>query len=145
MVPTVAFPPTTLFTRHWAGCVELKVWVCFGKSSALPGVTMGAARMVKAWALAPVPAGAVTAIGPVVAPEGTVAVSCVGEAAVTVAGAPLKVTWFLIGVALNPRQKMVTLVVPAGPRVGVKAEIPMEAFGSGNTPLIIWRMFPMGS
>src|SRR6266851_1072794 len=42
--------------------------------------------------LVPVPVGVVTAMGPVVAPAGTVALSWVSEATVNVAAVPLKVT-----------------------------------------------------
>src|SRR5947199_8417768 len=48
------------------------------------------------------PFGVVTAIGPLVAPDGTAAASCVVLAVVTVAGVPLKVTVFDAGVALKP-------------------------------------------
>jgi hypothetical protein len=47
---------------------------------------------VKFVLLVPVPAGVVTAIGPVVAPLGTVAVIWVSESTVKLAAAPLKVT-----------------------------------------------------
>jgi len=75
---------------------------------------------VKLAALRTVPIGAavlVTVIGPVVAPLGTVALSCVEETNVTVAaGLPLNLA---VEVLLNPRPLMVT-TVPAGPPLGVK-------------------------
>jgi hypothetical protein len=63
------------------------------------------------------PAGAVTAIVPVVAPTGTVTVSVVVVAAEIVAVVPLNVTVSCDGVAENPVPAMVT-VVPAGPLLG---------------------------
>jgi hypothetical protein len=44
--------------------------------------------------LVAVPAGEVTEIGPVAAPDGTVAISCVGVADETAAATPLNVTVF---------------------------------------------------
>src|SRR5580704_11369950 len=72
--------------------------------------------MVNDAVLVPVPTGVVTAIGPVVAPVGTVAVIWVPEVTVNVAAAvPLKVT----AVApVNPVPVMLT-DVPAAPEVGV--------------------------
>jgi hypothetical protein len=61
----------------------------------------------------------VTAILPVLTPEGTVTVSCVVVAAVTVAVAPLKVTVLFVVTALKFSPVMVT-VSPATPLVGVK-------------------------
>ena len=52
--------------------------------------------------LVPEPPEVVTVIMPVVAPTGTVVLICVGVAAVTGAGVPLKVTLLLPGVLLNP-------------------------------------------
>lgn len=49
-----------------------------------------------------VPAGEVTAIGPVVAPGGTLVMIFVGVAEVTVAATPLNVTVFWPAVALKP-------------------------------------------
>src|SRR5574342_597596 len=57
---------------------------------------------VKGVALVADPAGAVTAMGPVVAPAGTVACSWVGVADFTTAAAPLNVTAFWLGVAPKP-------------------------------------------
>lgn len=48
------------------------------------------------------PVSIVTPIGPVVAPAGTLATSCVDEADVTVAGTPLNVTVFSPTVAPKP-------------------------------------------
>jgi hypothetical protein len=52
--------------------------------------------------LVPEPPEVVTVIMPVVAPAGTVVVICVGVAAMTTAGVPLKLTLLLPGVLLNP-------------------------------------------
>ena len=65
---------------------------------------------------------AVTVIGPVVAPLGTVAVSELPLAAVTVAAVPLNFTAFADGVAPKP-DPLITTLVPAGPEAGVKLVI----------------------
>ena len=68
------------------------------------------------------PDGVVTAIVPVVAPEGTeVTISVVVED-VTVAAVPLNVTVFWLGVALKPIPKSFT-DVPTGPLFGVNSRI----------------------
>ena len=77
---------------------------------------------VKAALLVADPAGAVTAIGPVVAPDGTLATISVGVDELTVAATPLNVTVFSLGVALNPVPEIVT-VVPTGPLLGVNSMI----------------------
>jgi hypothetical protein len=74
---------------------------------------------VKLLALLAVPPGAVTLIGPVVAPDGTVAVIAVAELTVKLALVPLNST-ALAPVKLVPL--MVTLV-PTGPLLGVKLAI----------------------
>lgn len=61
----------------------------------------------------------VTAILPVLAPEGTVTVSCVVVAAVTVAVVPLKVTVLFVVTALKLSPVIVT-VIPTAPLAGVK-------------------------
>jgi hypothetical protein len=63
-----------------------------------------------------VPPGVVTAIGPLVAPEGTVAVICVSELTVYDAAVPLKVT----DVAPVRALPVIVTDVPAGPLVGEK-------------------------
>ena len=101
--------------------------------TAVPGVPMVGAKpeivgvpfvpaTVNGVALVDEPPGAVTLIVPVVAPAGTVTVSWVVVAALTVASVPLKRTVFCAGVALNPMPAMVT-VVPTGPCFGVKSTI----------------------
>ena len=70
-------------------------------------------------ALVAVPPGVVTAIGPLVAPEGTVAVICVAELTVKVAAVPLNVT------ALAPLSAVpvIVTVAPTAPFGGAKLEI----------------------
>jgi hypothetical protein len=93
------------------------------KRSPLVGVnedTVGAGVVgvvtVKSVALASVPPGVVTAIGPVVAPTGTVAVICTPESTVKDAFVPFNVT----AVApVNPVPVIVT-TVPSGPDAGSK-------------------------
>jgi hypothetical protein len=68
--------------------------------------------------LVPVPAGVVTAIGPVVAPAGTVAVIWVSEFTVNVADVPLN---FTAVAPVKPEPVMVT-DVPDEPEVGVNEE-----------------------
>ena len=76
------------------------------------------------------PSGALTLIGPVTAPEGTVVVRLVPVAAVTVAVAPpLKVTVFWPGVGLKPFPKIWT-VVPTLPVLGVTRLMETAALGS---------------
>ena len=60
-----------------------------------------------------------TVMGAKVAPVGTVTVSCVAVAAVTVAAVAPKITMLLAGVVLKPVPVMVS-VVPVAPEVGVK-------------------------
>jgi len=68
--------------------------------------------------LVPVPARVVTAIMPVVAPAGTVAVICVSELTVKFAAVPLKVT----AVAPVKFRPVMTTDVPPVPWLGVKLE-----------------------
>ena len=67
-----------------------------------------------------------------VAPAGTVTVSCVAVAAVTVALVPPKKTMLLAGVGLKFVPVMVT-VVPMGPEVGVKKLIVGTDAGGEHT------------
>jgi hypothetical protein len=69
---------------------------------------------VKLAALVPVPAGFVTATGPVVAPTGTVAVIWTSESTTNAAGVPLKVTELAV---VNSEPEIVTSV-PTWPAVG---------------------------
>jgi hypothetical protein len=99
---------------------------------------------VKAPELVPVPAEFVTAIAPVVAPAGTVAVSCESELIVNVADVPLN---FTPVAAVNPVPFTVT-DVPTGPLVGVKplivgaATVDDEQPGSWNDPIRVSQSSP---
>src|SRR5689334_24298167 len=75
--------------------------------------------------LVPVPPGPVTAIAPVVAPEGTVAVICVAEFTVYVADVPLNVT----DVAPVRFVPVIVTDVPTTPLVGLN-EVTVGAGGS---------------
>lgn len=75
----------------------------------------------------------VTAIFPVLAPEGTVTVSCVPVAAVTVAVAPLNVTVLFVVTVLKLIPVIIT-VSPATPLVGVKLVI--EGTGVASSSLL---------
>jgi hypothetical protein len=89
---------------------------------------------VKFVALVAVPPGVVTAIGPVVAPVGTVAVICVLKFTVKLAAAvPPKVT----AVAPVKPAPMITTEVPTGPLVGVnEVMIGCDAVTSKFVPLV---------
>lgn len=97
----------------------LPVMVTEAPTGPLVGVKLaidGGGITVKLLALAAVPAGVVTAIGPLLAPDGTVAVIWVSELNVKLALVPLKVT----AVApVNPVPVIVT-EVPTGPLDGEK-------------------------
>jgi len=83
-------------------------------------VIVGAAMTVKEPALVAVPPGVVTPIGPVTAPEGTVAVICVDELTVKdVADTPPKVT----EVAPVRFVPVITTLAPTAPLVGEKLVI----------------------
>lgn len=126
-----AMPVTTpeLFTEASSGVAELQtppavaldsVVVPLTQADSVPvmGCTDGNGVIVKLDALVAVPPGAVTEIGPVVAPDGTVAVICVALTTVKVAETPLKFT-AVAPVKLVP--VMVTVgVVPAHALVEVK-------------------------
>jgi hypothetical protein len=70
--------------------------------------------------LAALPEGLVTAIGPVVAPEGTVTTISVAVAEATCAATPLNVTAFCDGVELKPVPSIAT-EVPTGPPSGANS------------------------
>jgi len=94
-------------------------------------VIVGAATVVtvKGVELVAVPPGVVTAIGPEVAPMGTIAVICVSESPVKVAFVPLKLT-SLTPVKLVP---VIATEVPIGPLVGEKPVIAGLGIGSTRT------------
>ena len=75
---------------------------------------------MKFWKLVPVPALVCTDTGPVVAPAGTVVLSCVADAEPTGARVPLNCTVLLAGVALKLAPEIVT-IVPTGPLSGRKS------------------------
>ena len=82
-------------------------------------VMVGRKTTVKFVELVPVPNGDVTEIGPVVAPEGTVAVICVAEFTVKLEDVPLNFT----AVAPVKFAPVMVTVVPIVPLVGVKLVI----------------------
>jgi hypothetical protein len=90
---------------------------------------------VKLVVLVAVPSESVTAMGPVVAPAGTVAVICVFELTVNVVAAvPLNVTDdTALGASWNPLPVMMTCV-PTGPHVGSKDVIVGAAANAGGIP-----------
>jgi hypothetical protein len=90
---------------------------------------------VKLVVLVAVPSESVTAIGPVVAPAGTVAVICVFELTVNVVAAvPLNVTDdTALGASWYPLPVMMTCV-PTGPHVGLKDVIVGAAANAGGIP-----------
>src|SRR5262245_29015128 len=96
-----------------------------GVRPVIVGASPPPATTVKAEALVAEPAGATTPRGPVVAPGGTMATSCVAFAALTDAAAPLNVTMFSAGNGEKPDPATVT-AAPMGPRDGVK---PLIAVG----------------
>jgi hypothetical protein len=85
--------------------------------------------------LVAVPSESVTAIAPVVAPAGTVAVICVSELTVkVVAAVPLNVTDVTaLGASWNAVPVMMTCV-PTGPHVGLKDVIVGAAASAGGIP-----------
>jgi hypothetical protein len=99
---------------------------------------------VKADALVALPPGAVTLIGPLVAPLGTVAVICASESTVNVAAVPLNAT----DVApVNPPPLNVT-DVPLAPLVGVNelidgADIVEPHDGKRNEPMRVFQLSPV--
>ena len=85
--------------------------------------------------LVAVPSESVTAMGPLVAPAGTVAVICVFELTVkVVAAVPLNVTADAgLGASWNPDPVMMTCI-PTGPHVGLKDVIVGAAANAGGMP-----------
>src|SRR2546425_4776074 len=86
---------------------------------------------VKFVVLVAVPPRVVTLMGPVVAPEGTIAVIVVVVAAVTVAGTPLNVTSFL----LASGSKLVPVIVTAAPDSPLEGLNPVMV---GAATLVNW-------
>lgn len=87
-----------------------------GPDAGVNDVIVGATVTVKSVVLVPVPCDVVTVIRPVVAPEGTVVVICVGELTVKAALRPSNLT------VIVPEKPVPvsTTDVPTGPLVGVK-------------------------
>ena len=81
-------------------------------------VTVGAGITVKEAVLAVVPSPLVTLIFPLVAPAGTVALSCVSETMVNAAATPLNVT----AVAPVKAEPVMTTIPPMALVAGVKEE-----------------------
>ena len=129
---TVAVIRVAELTVNWA-CTPLKVTAVIpvklvplmvtevpgGPEAGVNEVIVGATVTVKSVALVPVPAEVVTVMRPVVAPEGTVVVICVGELTVNGALTPSNLT---VIVPENP-VPVSTTVVPTGPLVGVNEVI----------------------
>lgn len=99
-----------------------------GEKEEIAGVTVTVVT-AKLVVVVAVPPGVVTAIGPVAAPVGTVAVSDVSDATVNGALVPAKVT---LVAPVSPVPLIVT-VVPTGPLVGLNDEI-VGAAGDGAEP-----------
>jgi hypothetical protein len=125
--------PTLNLTRLFAGAGSKFVPVMLTAVPAWPiegvkPVIVGAPEelTVKGVLLVADPAGAVTAIDPVLAPTGTVVTICVGVEEVTTATVPLKVTVFWLGVEPKPVPDIVT-AVPTGPLFGVNSMIETRA------------------
>jgi hypothetical protein len=83
--------------------------------------------------LVPVPAGVVTATGPVVAPVGTVAVMLESETTLNVAAVPLKPT----AVAPVKALPVIVTVVPAGPEEGESDETVGRGAVTVNDPELV--------
>lgn len=92
-------------------------------------VIVGAGMNVKFVELCAVPPGVVTEMGPVLAPDGTVAVIWVSELKVNVAPTPLNVT----AVALASPVPEIVTEVPAPPLVGLK----LLMTGGGTTVKLV--------
>ena len=100
--------------------------VTFVPTAPLPGendVIVGGGPIggmtVKLLVLVAIPAGFATAIGPVSAPPGTVALICVAESIIYVDGTPLNLTE-TVPIKFDP---VIVTDVPTGPLVGVNDEI----------------------
>jgi hypothetical protein len=99
-------------------------------------VMVGGGMTVKLVALVAVPPGVVTAIGPVVAPAGTVAVICVERSTLKVAAlTPLKVT----EVAPVKFVPVITTLSPVPPLVGEKLEIVGAGIAAAAVIVTSWR------
>jgi hypothetical protein len=97
---------------------------------------------VKFVELVAVPSGLVTAIGPVVAPAGTVAVIFCGLSIVNVAVVPLKVTLVTLGSLPLKFWPWIVTEVPTGPLVGEKELIAGAAAQDAGAIAIAAAMVP---
>jgi hypothetical protein len=98
-------------------------------------VIVGVGSSVKLDPLVTVTPLTVTEIGPLVAPAGTITVSVVEVAPVTVAATPLNCTVLFAGVVLKLVPVIVT-VAPTAPLVGVKLDI-VGVPGTVNIPVLV--------
>ncbi len=104
-------------------------------------VIVGGEPTVKPVALVAVPESVVTLIGPVVAPDGTLAVICVSETTVNAAEVPLKAT----NEALARFSPVIATLAPTAPAPGVKLVI-VGGGGSTTTVSRVAALFaPSGS
>ena len=104
-------------------------------------VIVGSKPTVKSVALVAVPESVVTLIGPVVAPNGTIAVICVSETALNVAEVPLKVR----NEAVARFSPVIVTLVSTAPALGVKFVI-VGGGGSITTVSRVAALFaPLGS
>jgi len=99
----------------------------------IAGAGGGATVTVKAFALVAVPPGVVTAINPVAAPEGTVALSEEAETTVNAALVPPNVT-LVVPVKFAP---VIVTFVPTGPLVGVNDEMVGAGTVTVNTVALV--------
>ncbi|OFW77955.1 MAG: hypothetical protein A2Z48_11415 [Actinobacteria bacterium RBG_19FT_COMBO_70_19] len=97
-------------------------------------VMVGTPVTVKLVELVAVPSESVTAMGPDVAPEGTVAVSSAFDPTVKVAAVPLNVTAVTSLESLKP-PPLISTDVPTGPLVGSKDAIVGGAARAAGTPI----------
>src|SRR5262249_2496517 len=93
-----------------------------GVNAVIVGAPVAPAETLNEVALVADPIGLVTAIGPVVAPLGTLVTISVVLAETTVAAVPLKVKCFCTAVALKRVPKILT-EAPARPLLGVNCKI----------------------
>jgi len=127
---TLKLAATPLKVTSVAPAKFAPVIVTLAPTSPLDGVKeLIAGATIKSVLLVPVPAGVVTAIGPVVAPPGTVAVIWVAESTVKPAAAPWKVT----SVAPVKFTPVIVTLTPTCPLGGVKELMA----GAGTTVTVV--------
>src|SRR2546427_9382196 len=117
----VALPPETPFTLQAKLAPGLPIsrtencWVEFTRRTAPGGLIAIGPTTRKAVGEAAEPRGAVTAMGPLVAPAGTAVRRRLGAAAVTGAGGPLKATAVWPAGGLKPLPESSTVAATAAP------------------------------